>query len=315
MPFFMFHNRGDVNMIEKRGVRFLVFGSILSVFAGCGTGPYLEEKGTTHAAVLNEVKSVQIKPATSTRLKSSVSDSRSESSEGNSLCEIKANQDIHFSILGVATNAHLKVKLVSRLEGCSLTTGYLYAPHIYGSDWQSHMPAQGGPTSSTAGSVLIASEGKLKQIYLSQYNNRIAPESSCAMTSVAMALRILGKNVTADQLSQTYGYKFAQDTSGMTSIAKRHGFSGRFLVSEEAIKEQLRMGNPVVLQTYFTYSGHVVLIVGYNEKGFVFHDPAGKWLETRGQYNSQASGALVTYDYKTVRNLEDNGNYAATVIF
>jgi predicted chitinase len=59
-----------------------------------------------------------------------------------------------------------------------------------------------------------------------------------------------------------------------------------------------------VTHGYFTSSGHIVCIVGYNSQGLIIHDPYGKWTEggyDRNDDSNPEKGKAVVYDYAMIQ--------------
>ncbi|MFM7450002.1 MAG: C39 family peptidase [Leptolyngbyaceae cyanobacterium] len=54
---------------------------------------------------------------------------------------------------------------------------------------------------------------------------------------------------------------------------------------------------------YFTPSGHVVAIAGYNEQGFIVNDPYGELMYNppHSYYNTYANGRGLTYSYNLIQ--------------
>ena len=48
------------------------------------------------------------------------------------------------------------------------------------------------------------------------------------------------------------------------------------------IKSHLDAGRPVVVHGYWTGSGHITVIVGYDETDWLVNDPAGDWYTCYG---------------------------------
>lgn len=142
--------------------------------------------------------------------------------------------------------------------------------------------------------------------YYYQLYNSINPSGSCQNTSMAMLLKYLGGNVTPDDISSRYGTSLAQSVSGFVSVfnqeAQRLGLpyrlTGTLYGSFAKMKELIDKGQPVPTHGYFTSYGHVVLVVGYDQTGYICHDPYGKWDQVfaSGNYiNTSTAGKYVKY--------------------
>ncbi len=80
----------------------------------------------------------------------------------------------------------------------------------------------------------------------------------------------------------------------------KHGASIRLLPntngSVAGLKSDHDRGHPVIVHDYFTRSGHVVVVLGYDEEGYYVHDPAGAWSQVfKGCYSSGGSGRATFY--------------------
>ncbi len=102
------------------------------------------------------------------------------------------------------------------------------------------------------------------------------------------------------------------DPYALAQVIQAYGYKDNFskTASFEAIKEWLIQGNPVVVHGYFTPSGHIVVITGYNQKGFVVNDPYGELMYSpnNSYYDTYASGAGLTYSYNLIYNTCCGGN-------
>ncbi len=123
--------------------------------------------------------------------------------------------------------------------------------------------------------------------YFYQYNNQYYPGSSCQNTSIAMVLKHYGWQGVPDHITAQYGKDYAQSPAGLAdvfnTIASRNGLSKRIVPntngSIEGLKRELDAGHPVIIHGYFTRSGHVVVVVGYDSSGYWVNDPAGTWSQ------------------------------------
>jgi hypothetical protein len=66
-------------------------------------------------------------------------------------------------------------------------------------------------------------------------------------------------------------------------------------------KTHLSGGNPLVAHGYFTRSGHIIAIIGYNSKGWIVQDPFGEWYAEG--YDTSRSGAGLTYSYEMMQRV------------
>lgn len=149
-----------------------------------------------------------------------------------------------------------------------------------------------------------------------QYDNTYEPYTSCFATSVAMSLGYYGVTPSGslhleDELYQylvSNGFdRFSWDS--MKSLATAYGciatpnMSGSFT----DIIHALDNGQPVILGTYFTRSGHIVLLKGYDQEGVIAHDPWGYALGSY-EYDLTHSGECVRYSWQFLsRNASDVG--------
>ncbi len=143
--------------------------------------------------------------------------------------------------------------------------------------------------------------------YYYQYDNRLAPWASCQNTSIAMVLAHYGWRGKPDDITAAFGRYRAQSPAGLASVfntlARRSGVARTATPyangSLAGIRAELDAGRPVIVHGYFTTSGHVVVVTGYDAHGYYVNDPAGVWSETfKGGYpysGTSWAGADVYY--------------------
>lgn len=143
--------------------------------------------------------------------------------------------------------------------------------------------------------------------YYYQYDNAHEPGATCGLTSAAMLLGYWGRNLSPDDLYESYGKAQGQSPDTLAELYASEGlhsdstYAGTFSL----IRDQIDAGRPVVVHGYFT-SGHIVVIIGYDNEGFIINDPAGLWAGCSmcGYPNSTASnGQGVRYDYESLREV------------
>lgn len=186
---------------------------------------------------------------------------------------------------------HTLVEFLEKIQGCPFQKGYLFSQHISvkGNQSDSHR-------------ILIP-------YYFYQWFNRNLPGSTCGMTSAAMLLSYhLNRKITPDEIFRKYGsHRLGQSPEGLARIYRDYGIRSSFtrFGSFDQIKKLIQNGEPVVVHGYFT-AGHIVLITGFNQRGFITQDPAGEWAGFNyGGYprapNDPTGGKNVVYTYEQMR--------------
>lgn len=154
-------------------------------------------------------------------------------------------------------------------------------------------------------------EFKLKNFpYLSQLDNKIAPYGTCNVTSVAMCLSYLGivgngNGQLEDQLSQMC-FDNGLDRHSPLDLKELIRLKGKQdTFKPDAIWNDAKMwllsGKPIIAHGYFTRSGHIVAICGFNKDGWIVNDPYGEWFSDG--YRTDRSGKELTYSYEMMRRL------------
>lgn len=152
--------------------------------------------------------------------------------------------------------------------------------------------------------------------YFCQYDNEYFSASTCQNTSVAMVLAKYGWKENPDSVTKRFGKDMAQTPKGLeyvfNSIAETDGIKARVRSHEngsmELINKLLAEGKPVIAHGWFTKSGHVVTITGFDGENYTVNDPAGKWNQNfKGGYSDE-SGQGVKYSKAAMTEaLVENG--------
>jgi GH24 family phage-related lysozyme (muramidase) len=185
---------------------------------------------------------------------------------------------------------------------------WIYAPHWRELSGQELAASQNAaPAPVTSAPQATASGGKdLKVPYHSQLNNRQNPYGSCNVTCVAMCLHHLGMDPRAGgELLEDVLYR-RLETEGRSRhnpydlkalIESYPGFKDIFRENGgfEAIRSSIDAGNPVIIHGYFTSFGHIIVIRGYDNTGFIVNDPYGEWFSSG--YDNSRSGDGLHYSY------------------
>jgi uncharacterized protein YvpB len=185
-------------------------------------------------------------------------------------------------------------------------TWYVYAPHVeIFKDGQAVLPK---PKPKTV---------KLAIPYKSQRDNEENPDGACNVTSLAMCLEYLGtkRRTRAGQFEdELYQYAIRQglsrhDPHDLAVIVERYGCRDDFRTHAtiEQVQDWLADGKPAVIHGYFTSFGHIVVLTGFDEKGFLVHDPYGEWTSTGYDRNvpgyKNEKGKYIHYSYRLIRAL------------
>lgn len=140
--------------------------------------------------------------------------------------------------------------------------------------------------------------------YYSQWDNTIDDFGTCQNTSIAMTLNSLGWQGKPDDITSEFGRKLGQTPEGVAEIintlASRAGLNFRaqsHRASLSEFKSAVAKGLPVITHGWFTKSGHVVCVKGYENGTYIVNDPAGQWNgQMYGSINGWVSGEDARYD-------------------
>ncbi len=76
-----------------------------------------------------------------------------------------------------------------------------------------------------------------------------------------------------------------------------------------AIKNSINDGHPVIIHGYFTAPGHIIVICGYTEEGFIVNDPYGEIMGL-DHYNTNQSGERLHYSNSLIAAACESWCYA-----
>jgi hypothetical protein len=158
---------------------------------------------------------------------------------------------------------------------------------------------------------------KLSIPYKSQRDNELNPDGSCNVTSIAMALTFLGVDrKSSDGQFEDELYDYAE-TNGLSRhnphdlarVVADYGCRDDFRADGTIAQAQewLADGKPAVIHGYFTDFGHIVTLAGYDDQGFLVHDPFGEWHAWGYDLNEpdaeNGKGEYIHYSYDLIRRL------------
>ncbi len=159
---------------------------------------------------------------------------------------------------------------------------------------------------SATAAIALPQKVELPVPYFSQLNNEQNPHGSCNVTSVAMCLVYLGYKLASNRREQLedelYRYCLNNGLSrhSPTDLAKLiqiYGYKDDFQPDAKwgDVKKWLNAGKPCIVHGWFSRSGHIIVITGYNEKGWIVNDPYGEWYDWG--YDTSVTGKGLTYSY------------------
>lgn len=152
---------------------------------------------------------------------------------------------------------------------------------------------------------------KIPVPYLTQLDNLNNPYGSCNVTAVAMVLGFYRIPIFQNrQQLEDILYQWLIDRRmsrhspyDLSELLKTYRPHSTF--TEKAkwgdVKRHLEGGNPIILHGWFTRFGHIVVLVGFNEQGYLVHDPYGKW--SRDGYDLDAISEFLCYSYQDLIDL------------
>lgn len=170
--------------------------------------------------------------------------------------------------------SHVCITLVQPIQGS--LTWYVFGQHaqVFEGDRQVYPPVK-------------PEQIKLEVPYRSQLDNLNNPTGSCNVTCLAMCLLyegISGKDASIPFEDELYEYALNHGLDrhvpgDLAKIVNDYGASDDYkeFATIDAVKAWLASGKPAVTHGYFTSSGHIITLVGYDSLGFLVHDPNGEW--------------------------------------
>jgi peptidoglycan hydrolase-like protein with peptidoglycan-binding domain len=147
--------------------------------------------------------------------------------------------------------------------------------------------------------------------FLSQLDNTNNPHGSCNVTSVSMCMAYFGQPQQSGgkQLEdELYEYMTNNGLSrhspdDLRKVLIQYGYKDDFQPDAKwaEVKAWIDRGKPCITHGWFTQSGHIICIIGYNSQGWIVHDPYGEWH--KDGYDTQKSGANLVYSYAMMKDV------------
>jgi uncharacterized protein YvpB len=159
---------------------------------------------------------------------------------------------------------------------------------------------------SQQGNIQLQNSHAVEIPYYNQYDNVNYPYATCQNTSIAMVLSYFQYNIHPDEIFSRWGKDIAQSPSGLnqvyTSYAANSKINTYTNASPEDLKSALDQGYIAIVHGYFTASGHVIVVKGYDSQRYYVNDPAGKWDGcfkcgyTSGNYNGISTYSKAAFE-------------------
>ncbi|MBO0348874.1 C39 family peptidase [Phormidium pseudopriestleyi FRX01] len=199
-------------------------------------------------------------------------------------------------VYGVASYAiesgHLKASLTEEFPSFG-NTGYLFPGHL--------LMQRGGRTFDP-----VPNQIELNVPYFSQRDNPRYYWSTCNVTSIAMVFHYYGiRSKRGGQLEDELlqwcfnyaGVGSQTDHSVLSAMVRAYGVKHRFSTTSNwsDVKNELINRRPVVIAGYFTATGHIITIIGYNRQGYIVQDPWGDALT--GYSHTEGRRLMYPYSY------------------
>jgi uncharacterized protein YvpB len=151
--------------------------------------------------------------------------------------------------------------------------------------------------------------------YRNQRNNSLNPDGSCNVTCKAMILAYYGIGQRHPETYEQFEDELYEEMEirgwnrhvpeDLAMLSNDYGLRTKFDKEGSIAKcqQQLLDHNPVVIHGYFTNFGHIIVLKGFDEKGFIVHDPFGEWHRWGYDRNTfdQIKGKNLNYSYQLIQ--------------
>lgn len=170
--------------------------------------------------------------------------------------------------------------------------------------------ADGTALATDSVSITVQADGvQLDVPYYYQEDNAYEPGSTCGITSGAMMVDTWHPgSVTPDTLYLDYGKSQGQSPSLLAALYEAEGLYADWTTqgSRADIRAQLDAGRPVAVHGWWTSAGHVTVIIGYDDDGWIVNDPAGDWYQ--GYFNPDGEAVHYPLDGEWDADMSEDGD-------
>ena len=135
--------------------------------------------------------------------------------------------------------------------------------------------------------------------YKSQLDNELNPTGACNVTCFAMVATLFGiqQNTGIKQLEDEF-YRYMEDRGlsrhsphDLKKLAEAYGMTCDFTerATHDQVRARIASGRPCIGHGYLTSFGHIIVFMGYDQKGYRVHDPNGEWWPNGYDINTETN--------------------------
>jgi hypothetical protein len=152
--------------------------------------------------------------------------------------------------------------------------------------------------------------------FFSQLDNLYNPFGTCNLTSVAMCLSYFGIVGDGDGQLEDQLYRYCLNEGldrhspiDLAAVCRWKGIPDDFRHDAKwgDAKTWIDSGKPLIAHGYFTRSGHIIVIRGYDDEAYsgrgawIVNDPYGEWFPNG--YDTSVPGAALSYSYSMMEDV------------
>jgi uncharacterized protein YvpB len=208
---------------------------------------------------------------------------------------------------------HLRIALLNKAVGNPpQNTWSVYAPHVQLTNARGQVVphnANQSPKVPDLGLGLPKSKS-LNVPYHTQLNNAENPSGACNVTCYAMVMNYfkIPQRTNAMQMEdELYRYMESRNLSrhepaDLAQMGRDYGLNVDLTLrgSLNDIRRAIAQGRPCIVHGYFTSFGHIIVIRGYDQRGFYVNDPYGEWFEDG--YRNDFPGGNLYYSNQLIQS-------------
>jgi uncharacterized protein YvpB len=159
---------------------------------------------------------------------------------------------------------------------------------------------------------------KLPVPYFSQRDNALRPSQTCNVTCCAMVIEYFHPKKYTPKIGQLedsltlvatklWGADSIYYHDKLVLLMAKYQVKSVFntKTSFDDMKRSLDKGNPVIYSGRFTRSGHIIVLTGYDDNGFIVNDPYGEWFSSG--YFQHKPGNQKHYSYSLITSVSYSG--------